>query len=97
MLSKLSDTHVTLFLSGPETTVALFTPINKRLWPYWERFFTLSIAWNSVSTYADGRAQLTVDVPHIIGTWIVSALSISQINGLSVLPNVVMVSAFSPA
>lgn len=83
---------------GPEKPGPLFTPINKRLWPYWDRFFTFAIAWQSVSTYPDGRAQLTVGVPHVIGTWIVSAFSISQQTGLSVLPSVLMVSVrlFSP-
>jgi hypothetical protein len=76
---------------GKEKSGPSFTPITKRLWPYWERFFTLSFAWQSVSTYPDGRAQLAVSVPHVIGTWIVSALSISQQNGLSVLSNVVTV------
>lgn len=79
------------YIIGPEKKEPTFTLITKRLWPYWERFFTLSFGWQSVSTYSDGRAQLTVDVPHVIGTWIVSAFSISQQNGLSVLPNVLMV------
>ena len=73
---------------GAEKPFPLFTPTNKRLWPFWERFFTLSFAWKSVLTYPDGRAQMTVSVPHVIGTWIVSAFSISQNNGLSVLSNV---------
>jgi len=76
---------------GPEKPRPYFTPINKRLWPYWERFFTFSFAWESVSTYPDGRAQLAVSVPDVIGTWIVSAFSISQQNGLTVLPNVLAV------
>lgn len=76
---------------GSEKPTLMFTPITKRLWPYWERFFTLSFAWQSVSTYPDGRAQLTVHVPRVIGTWIVSAFSISRQNGLSVLPGVVSV------
>jgi hypothetical protein len=42
-------------------------------------------------TYPDGRAQVHVDVPNVIGTWIVSAFSISQQTGLSVLSNVLMV------
>jgi hypothetical protein len=79
---------------GPEKAGPLFTPINKRLWPYWERFFTFAFAWESVSTYPDGRAQLNVNVPHEIGTWIVSAFSISQQTGLSVLSNVLMVNNF---
>jgi hypothetical protein len=76
---------------GPEASVPIFTSISKRLWPYWDRFFTLSFAWESVTTYPDGRAQLTVSVPHVIGTWIVSAFSISQQNGLTVLSNVLTV------
>jgi hypothetical protein len=76
---------------GPEKPGPFFTPITKRLWPYWDRFFTLSFAWQSVFTYPDGRAQLTVDVPPVIGTWIVSALSISQQTGLSVLSSVLTV------
>ncbi|CAF0782034.1 unnamed protein product [Adineta steineri] len=76
-------------LDCPEKSGPSFTPINKRLWPYWERLFQLSIAWESVSSYPDGRAQLTVGVPDVIGTWMVSAFSISQQNGLSVLPSVV--------
>ncbi|CAF3596141.1 unnamed protein product [Rotaria sordida] len=75
-------------LDCPERSGPSFTPINKRLWPYWERFFDLSFAWTSVSSYPDGRAQLRVEVPHVIGTWIVSAFSISQQNGLSVLPSI---------
>jgi hypothetical protein len=81
-------------ITGPEKSGPLFTPINKRLWPYWERFFTLSFAWESVSTYPDGRAQLTVSVPDVIGTWMVSAFSISQQTGLSVLPCVLSVNRF---
>ncbi|CAF1169204.1 unnamed protein product [Adineta ricciae] len=77
-------------LDCPEKRGPLFTPINKRLWPFWERFFTFSMAWESTSTYPDGRAQVTVSVPHAIGTWILSAFSISQQTGLSVLPNVLM-------
>ena len=76
---------------GPEKSGPLFTPIRKRLWPLWDRFFTLSCAWESASTYPDGRTQLTVSVPHVIGTWIISAFSISQQTGLSVLPNVLIV------
>ncbi|UJR37646.1 hypothetical protein I4U23_030343 [Adineta vaga] len=75
-------------LDCPEKAVPSFTPINKRLWPFWERFFTFAMAWQSASTYPDGRAQITVNVPHVIGTWIISAFSISQQNGLSVLPSV---------
>ncbi|CAF5218209.1 unnamed protein product, partial [Rotaria magnacalcarata] len=77
-------------LDCPEKLGPSFTPINKRLWPYWNRFFTLSFAWQSTISYPDGRAQICVDVPTDIGTWIVSAFSISQQNGLSVLPSVVM-------
>lgn len=50
-----------------------------------------SFAWESVPTYPDGRAQLRVDVPPVIGTWVVSAFSISQQAGLTVLPNVLIV------
>ncbi len=83
--------RICLSMIGPEKSSPMFTPIAKRLWPYWDRFFTLSFAWKSVSSYPDGRAQLTVSVPHVIGTWIVSAFSISQQNGLTVLPNVLSV------
>lgn len=76
---------------GPDKPGPQFTPINKRLWPFWERFFVLSFAWESVPTYSDGRAQLCVNVPHVIGTWVVSAFSISQQAGLTVLPNVLTV------
>jgi len=81
----------TVFFLGEEKRRPSFTPIVKRLWPYWERFFTLSIAWESVTAYPDGRAQLTVSVPRVIGTWIVSAFSINQQTGLTVLPNFLMV------
>jgi len=88
---KRKNMFILFYIIGPEKLGPLFTPIMKRLWPYWERFFTFSFAWKSVSTYSDGRAQLTVDVPRVIGTWIVSAFSISQQNGLTVLPNVLTV------
>lgn len=82
------------YVIGPEKSGPLFTPINKRLWPYWERFFQLSFAWESTTSYPDGRAQIRVDVPNVIGSWIVSAFSISQQSGLSVLPSVIMVTRF---
>ncbi len=88
---KRKDIFILFYIIGPEKSGPLFTPIMKRLWPYWERFFTFSFAWESVSTYSDGRAQLTVDVPRVIGTWIVSAFSINQQTGLSVLPGVLTV------
>ncbi|CAF0778777.1 unnamed protein product, partial [Didymodactylos carnosus] len=69
-----------------EKSEIAFTPINKRLWPYWERFFTLTFAWATQNNYPDGRAQLTVDVPSVRATWVVSALSISHKTGLSILP-----------
>lgn len=91
------STRKTIFffsMLGPEKRGPAFTPINKRLWPFWERFFTFSMAWESTSTYPDGRAQVTVSVPHVIGTWILSAFSISQQTGLSVLPNVLLVKRY---
>lgn len=80
------------FFQGPNNILSVFTPIYRRLWPHWERLFSLSFAWVSSSTYSDGRAQLTVKVPHAISTWIVSAFSISQQHGLALLPAVVAVS-----
>lgn len=90
------DTSITIGFSilGPEKPSQTFTSITKRLWPYWERFFIFSFAWKSTFTYPDGRAQLTVPVPHVIGTWIVSAFSISQQNGLTVLPSVLSVNRY---
>jgi hypothetical protein len=90
-IQKKKDILIFFYIIGPEKPGPIFTQIGKRLWPYWDRFFTLSFAWESVSSYPDGRAQLTVDVPRVIGTWIVSAFSISQQNGLTVLPNVLTV------
>jgi hypothetical protein len=91
---KKNTIRICLFIIGPEKSSIMFTPIAKRLWPYWDRFFTLSFAWESVSSYPDGRAQLTVNVPRVIGTWIVSAFSISQASGLTVLPNVISVNKY---
>ena len=89
------ENDIVFSMVGPEKRGPLFTPINKRLWPFWERFFTFSMAWESVSTYPDGRAQVAVSVPHVIGTWILSAFSISQQTGLSVLPSVLMVKQYN--
>ena len=87
-VDSLSLCRLTIGLDEP---VPMFTPIKKRLWPFWDRFVTFSFAWVSSSTYPDGRAQITQPVPAAIATWVVSAISISQQHGLSVLPSVLLV------
>ncbi|CAF0796041.1 unnamed protein product [Rotaria sordida] len=62
-----------------------FTPLYRRLWPYWERELQLDFMWHQQFAYPDGRVQFRTTVPNVIATWVITAIAISRLTGFGVL------------
>ncbi|CAF1533878.1 unnamed protein product [Rotaria magnacalcarata] len=62
-----------------------FTPLYRRLWPYWERELQLDFMWHQQFAYPDGRVQFRATVPNVIATWVITAIAVSRLTGFGVL------------
>ncbi|CAF0741476.1 unnamed protein product [Adineta steineri] len=62
-----------------------FTPLYRRLWPYWERELQLDFMWHQQFAYPDGRVQFRTTVPNVIATWVITAVAVSRLTGFGVL------------
>ena len=62
-----------------------FTPLYRRLWPYWERELQLDFMWHQQFAYPDGRVQFRTTVPNVIATWVITAIAVSRLTGFGVI------------
>ena len=62
-----------------------FTPLYRRLWPYWERELQLDFMWHQQFAYPDGRVQFRTTIPNVIATWVITAVAISRLTGFGTL------------
>ncbi|CAF0729389.1 unnamed protein product [Didymodactylos carnosus] len=62
-----------------------FTPLSRRLWPYWERELQLHFMWHQQFAYPDGRVQFRIAVPNVIASWVITAVAVSRLTGFGVL------------